>query len=232
MCMKGGGIIDLTLALPCRPTFASHPPSNPMPLVAQISPSRGLNRSILGNIWQSALSYGVVPSCLHWYVPVYPAPHHTVCSPCLASSHNSTTPSPSCINVPQQVVEATTGLKQMAISLRDQIPILHQEINSRPLVYLDNAATSQKPLQVIQAMDEYYREYNSNVHRGVHALSARATSAYEEARAKIARFVNAASHREIVFTRNASEAINLVAYSWGMAELKPGDEVGVWVVGW
>jgi hypothetical protein len=115
-----------------------------------------------------------------------------------------------------------TGLGE---AIRQDFPILHQDVNGRPLVYLDNAATSQKPLAVIQAMDDYYRQYNSNVHRGVHFLSAKATTAYEEARAKIARFINAASDREIVFTRNASEAINLVANTWGMANLKAGDEV-------
>lgn len=107
------------------------------------------------------------------------------------------------------------------------MPILDQEVNGKPLVYLDNAATSQKPLAVIQAMDDYYRGYNSNVHRGVHYLSAKATTAYEDARAKVARFINAASDREIVFTRNASEAINLVAHTWGLSNLKPGDEVSL-----
>jgi cysteine desulfurase/selenocysteine lyase len=114
----------------------------------------------------------------------------------------------------------------LGAAIRKDVPILDQAVNGRPLVYLDNAATSQKPLAVIQAMDDYYRGYNSNVHRGVHYLSAKATTAYEEARGKVARFVNAASDREIVFTRNASEAINLVAMTWGSSTLKPGDEVG------
>lgn len=109
--------------------------------------------------------------------------------------------------------------------LRKDFPILDQEVNGRPLVYLDNAATSQKPKAVIDALVTYYSSYNSNVHRGVHYLSAKATDAYEQARAKVARFINAATDREIVYTRNASEAINLVAYSWGMANLKPGDEI-------
>ncbi|KAL4859715.1 Cysteine desulfurase 1 [Chlorella vulgaris] len=110
---------------------------------------------------------------------------------------------------------------------RTDFPILHQSVNERPLVYLDNAATSQKPLQVLRAMDEYYGEggYNSNVHRGVHALSARATTAYEDARAKVARFINASSPQEIVYTRNATEAINLVANTWGAANLHQGDEI-------
>jgi cysteine desulfurase/selenocysteine lyase len=93
------------------------------------------------------------------------------------------------------------------------------------LVYLDNAATSQKPQVVLDAMNAYYTHSNSNVHRGVHTLSARATTDYEAAREKVARFVNASSSREIVFTRNATEAVNLVAYSWALHNLKPGDEV-------
>lgn len=112
--------------------------------------------------------------------------------------------------------------------LRGDFPILHQDVNDRPLVYLDNAATSQKPRQVLQAMDDYYTGYNSNVHRGVHTLSAKATEAYEAARAKLAKFIHAGSCREIVFTRNASEAINLVANTWGLSNLKPGDEVRLW----
>lgn len=94
------------------------------------------------------------------------------------------------------------------------------------MVYLDNAATSQKPKRVLKALDDYYAGYNSNVHRGVHALSAKATTEYELAREKVAKFINAKSHREVVYTRNASEAINLVAYTWGMQNLKAGDEVG------
>jgi selenocysteine lyase/cysteine desulfurase len=109
--------------------------------------------------------------------------------------------------------------------VRGDFPILEQQVNGRPLVYLDNAATSQKPASVLNALDAYYRGYNSNVHRGVHTLSARATTAYEDARAKVAKFINASSSREVVFTRNASEAINLVAYSWALHNLKPGDEV-------
>ena len=119
-------------------------------------------------------------------------------------------------------------LAALAERVRADVPVLHQRVHDRPLVYLDSAATSQKPRAVLRAMDDYYEQYNSNVHRGVHSLSARATDAYSAARQKVARFVNAASDREIVFTRNASEAINLVAYSWGMANLKAGDEVCVW----
>jgi cysteine desulfurase / selenocysteine lyase len=98
-------------------------------------------------------------------------------------------------------------------------------VHGKPLVYLDNAATSQKPHAVIHALEHYYSHYNSNVHRGVHTLSSEATDAYEGAREKIAKFVNAASSQEIIYTRNATEAINLVAYSWGLSNLQRGDEV-------
>jgi cysteine desulfurase/selenocysteine lyase len=118
-----------------------------------------------------------------------------------------------------------TQERVLAEELRLDFPILFQEVNEKPLVYLDNAATSQKPLAVLDALQDYYRRDNSNVHRGVHTLSSRATDAYEGARDKVAAFVNAASRQEIMFTRNATEAINLVAYSWGQSNLKAGDEV-------
>ncbi|MEJ5248163.1 cysteine desulfurase [Caldilinea sp.] len=112
------------------------------------------------------------------------------------------------------------------IARRSDFPILQRVLpNGRPLVYLDNAASSQKPECVIRAIDDYYRRYNANVHRGVHTLSEEATAAFEEAREKVAKFINAPSARQIVFTRGATEAINLVAYSWGRANLGPGDEV-------
>ncbi|KAI3746437.1 hypothetical protein L6452_08870 [Arctium lappa] len=111
-------------------------------------------------------------------------------------------------------------------STRPDFEILHQKVNNgSKLVYLDNAATSQKPSAVIDAVNNYYRSYNSNVHRGIHFLSARATDEYEMARRKVAAFINASESSEIVFTRNATEAINLVAYSWGMSNLKPKDEI-------
>ncbi|MBD2041451.1 SufS family cysteine desulfurase [Microcoleus sp. FACHB-672] len=115
--------------------------------------------------------------------------------------------------------------KTLANRVRPDFTILLQEVNGHRLVYLDNAATSQKPLQVIETLKMYYDQYNSNVHRGVHTLSARATEAYEAAREKVAKFVNAASHQEIIYTRNASEAINLVAYAWGLSTLQRGDEI-------
>jgi cysteine desulfurase/selenocysteine lyase len=115
--------------------------------------------------------------------------------------------------------------RTLAHQIRADFPILAQQVNGKSLVYFDNAATSQKPRSVLDALQDYYQQDNSNVHRGVHTLSARATDAYEGAREKIARFVNAASHQQIIYTRNASEAINLVAYSWGMTQLQPGDEI-------
>ncbi|MBI5669736.1 MAG: cysteine desulfurase [Chloroflexi bacterium] len=111
-------------------------------------------------------------------------------------------------------------------TVRADFPILNQEHHPGvPLVYLDNAASSQKPRQVIEAMDDYYRRYNANVHRGIHKLSEQATAAYEGARVKIRKFINAASKREIVYTRGTTESINLVAQTWGRANLKPGDVV-------
>jgi len=118
-----------------------------------------------------------------------------------------------------------TQQKPLAAQVRADFPILNQEINDKPLIYFDNAATSQKPLAVLNALQDYYQHDNANVHRGVHTLSSRATDAYEGARDKVANFVNAASRQEIVYTRNASEAINLVAYAWGNSNLQRGDEV-------
>ena len=115
--------------------------------------------------------------------------------------------------------------KPIATKVRADFPILHQQIHGKPLVYLDNAATSQKPIAVLNALRHYYDYDNANVHRGVHTLSSRATDAYEGSRDKVAAFVNAASRQEIVYTRNASEAINLVAYAWGNANVKQGDEI-------
>ena len=110
--------------------------------------------------------------------------------------------------------------------IRKDFPVLDVEVHPGvKLVYLDSGATSQKPLQVIEAMDTYYRRQNSNIHRGVHTLAEHATLAYENARVKVAKFINAAKPREIIFTRNATEAINLVAYSWGRANLKAEDVV-------
>lgn len=110
-------------------------------------------------------------------------------------------------------------------AVRRDFPILDQEINGHPLVYLDNAASSQKPIQVIEAIDSYYRVDNANIHRGVHHLSQRATDAYEGARSKVRSFLNAQSDKEIIFVRGATEAINLVAQSFVRPQLAAGDEI-------
>ncbi|WP_338778248.1 cysteine desulfurase [Metabacillus sp. FJAT-52054] len=110
-------------------------------------------------------------------------------------------------------------------SIQKQFPILDQKVNGKDLVYLDSAATSQKPLAVIEAMSKYYREYNSNVHRGVHTLGTRATDGYEGAREKVRKFINASSTEEVIFTRGATTALNVVALSYARANLQPGDEI-------
>lgn len=108
--------------------------------------------------------------------------------------------------------------------IRADFPILSRQVKPGvPLVYLDNAATSQKPFAVIEAMDYFYRQYNSNIHRGIHTIAEEATAKYEEARGRIAEFIGAPSPKQIIFTRNATESINLVAFSWGRANLYPGD---------
>lgn len=109
--------------------------------------------------------------------------------------------------------------------IRADFPILHQHVHGKPLAYLDNAATTQKSRQVIEAVDHYYRTYNSNIHRGVHTLSERATAAFENARSKIQKFINAESRKEIIFTRGTTESINLVAQSYGRPLLQAGDEI-------
>jgi cysteine desulfurase/selenocysteine lyase len=110
-------------------------------------------------------------------------------------------------------------------SIRADFPILTRQVNGRTLTYLDNAATSQKPSQVIQSLVDYYERYNSNVHRGVHTLSIEATEAYEDARGKVQRFINAPSPESIIWTRNTSESLNLVAYTWAEANVGAGDEI-------
>lgn len=112
-----------------------------------------------------------------------------------------------------------------ASSIKKDFPIFQRTINGHPLVYLDSGATSQKPNQVIDAMNDFFRKHNANVHRGIYALSEEATVLYEGAREKIAKFINAGSTDEIIFTRNASESINLVALSWARQNLKEGDEI-------
>ncbi|MGV4322974.1 cysteine desulfurase SufS [Bacillus mojavensis] len=109
--------------------------------------------------------------------------------------------------------------------IREQFPILHQQVNGHDLVYLDSAATSQKPRAVIETLDKYYNQYNSNVHRGVHTLGTRATDGYEGAREKVRKFINAKSMAEIIFTKGTTTSLNMVAISYARANLKPGDEV-------
>ena len=113
------------------------------------------------------------------------------------------------------------------MKIREDFPILHQEVNGYPLVYFDNGATSQKPRQVIEAITSYYSVYNANIHRGVHTLSQRATSAYELAREEVKNLLNARSSEEIIFTKGTTEGINLIAQTWGRHYLKGGDEIVV-----
>ena len=112
-----------------------------------------------------------------------------------------------------------------ASKIREDFPILARQVHGKPLVYLDNAATSQKPRSVIQTLVDYYEGYNSNVHRGVHTLSMEATDRYEEARDKVARFIKAETSESIIWTRNTTEAINLVANTWAADQIKAGDEI-------
>jgi cysteine desulfurase/selenocysteine lyase len=126
------------------------------------------------------------------------------------------------------IVEPTGDVAAAALDpyrLRHDFPILQTTSHGRPLVWLDSASTSQKPKVVIDAVDAYYREYNANVHRGIYEIGERSTAAYEAARASVARFINAPDSREIVFTRNATEAVNLVAYSWGRRNIGRGDAI-------
>lgn len=115
--------------------------------------------------------------------------------------------------------------KLNASDLREDFPILQQLVHGKPLVYLDSAATSQKPESVIAAFDTYYRTTNANIHRGIYSLAEQATEQYENARKRVQKFIHAKSWREIIWTRNATEALNLVAYSWGRANIKAGDEI-------
>src|SRR5436853_782034 len=109
--------------------------------------------------------------------------------------------------------------------LRPDFPILDQQVHGQPLIYFDNAATTQKPRQVLDALRYYYEHDNANVHRGIHELSNRATAAFEAARTRAAKFINARSAEEIIFTRGTTEGINLVAQSWGSSNIKAGDRI-------
>src|SRR6476620_11728156 len=110
-------------------------------------------------------------------------------------------------------------------SIRKQFPVLSREVKGKPLVYLDNAATTQKPQVVIDALVDYYSNYNANIHRGIHTLAEEATASFESTRDAVTRFINAPSREQNIFTRGATESINLVAYTWGRQNIKAGDEI-------
>ena len=109
--------------------------------------------------------------------------------------------------------------------IRKHFPVLNRKVKDKPLVYFDNAATTQKPQAVIDALVNYYSNYNANIHRGIHSLAEEATAAYEATRDTVQRFINAEHREEIVFTRGVTESINLVAYTWARTNLKAGDEI-------
>ncbi len=137
----------------------------------------------------------------------------------LTSEQNATATTPN-------AAATTTAPKPLdANAIRADFPILDQEVNGHRLVYLDSASSSQKPNAVIDAVDTYYREYNANVHRGIYTIGEKATAAFEAARVRVARFINAPDSHEVIFTRNATEAINLVAYSWGRRNIGRGDQI-------
>lgn len=120
-------------------------------------------------------------------------------------------------------IEAKQNVTRSAAEIRRDFPILAREVHGKPLVYLDSTASSQKPNAVIETMTEYYHLYNANVHRGVYEISEEATARMEKARVKVARFINARQSKQVIFTRNTSESINLVAYTWGNANIHAGD---------
>ena len=122
-------------------------------------------------------------------------------------------------------MSTTTAIGYDVYALRKQFPILQRELKGKPLVYFDNAATSQKPKQVIDALVEYYSHYNANIHRGIHTLAEEATAAYEETRETVRQFINAGSVEEVIFTRGTTESINLVSNTWGRTNIGKGDEI-------
>ncbi|KAL6984241.1 Cysteine desulfurase 1, chloroplastic [Sarracenia purpurea var. burkii] len=180
---------------------------------------------------------GVAIKLPSFKITTNPTRHLTIpASPTVRFGFSRFPPSSSCLSIVSAGASSSSssvvnkddqklGPGSLGHTTRPHFPILHQEVNGSRLVYLDNAATSQKPTAVMKALQNYYESYNSNVHRGIHFLSAKATNEYELARKKLATFINAPESSEIVFTRNATEAINLVAYSWGLSNLNPEDEV-------
>ena len=124
------------------------------------------------------------------------------------------------------MIESVTIQNKLDVySIRQQFPVLNREVKGKPLIYLDNAATSQKPQAVIDALVNYYSNYNANIHRGIHTLAEEATMAFENTRDAVQQFINAESREQIVFTRGTTEGINLVAYTWGRQNIKAGDEI-------
>src|ERR1700712_3864609 len=124
------------------------------------------------------------------------------------------------------MIETATIEKGLDVySLRQQFPILEREVKGKPLVYFDNAATSQKPQVVIDALVNYYTGYNANIHRGIHTLAEEATAAFELTRDTVKDFIHAATREQIIFTRGTTESINLVAYTWGRQNIRAGDEI-------
>src|SRR5512143_1112514 len=128
-----------------------------------------------------------------------------------------------CLRSAMAISDVRNGLN--VASIREDFPILQQLVHGKPLVYLDSTATSQKPDAVLAALDEYYRKYNANIHRGVYSISEEATARYEGSRKKVQKFINAKSPREVIFTLNTTESINLVAYAWGRQNIHAGDEI-------
>src|ERR1041384_3639052 len=124
------------------------------------------------------------------------------------------------------MIQSNTITKELDVyAIRQQFPALNRQVKGQPLVYFDNAATTQKPQVVIDALVDYYTNYNANVHRGIHTLAEEATAAFEASRDAARQFINASSREEIVFTRGTTEGINLVAYTWGRKNIKAGDEI-------
>src|SRR6476646_10805511 len=124
------------------------------------------------------------------------------------------------------MIEPATIQKGLDVdAIRQQFPILNREVKGKPLIYFDNAATSQKPQSVIDALVNYYSNYNANVHRGIHTLAEEATLAFEATRDAVQQFIHAASRKEIIFTKGTTEGINLVAYTWGRKNINAGDEI-------
>src|ERR1700712_3174312 len=124
------------------------------------------------------------------------------------------------------MIETATISKSLDVyAIREQFPVLGRMVKGKPLVYLDNAATSQKPQVVLDALMHYYTQQNANIHRGIHTLAEEATAAFEDTRNAVQSFINAGSREEIIFTRGATEGINLVAYTWGRKNIKAGDEI-------